>query len=115
VLSVPLHSRLKQQFDRQRVLPPLQDAGHLQQERGARSAVVGADEPELPKYLRVVVAGNDDPVPRRLRRSGDRRDEVHHPNRSNRRRLFVPRLLGDGDAGGKELILDVLARRGDGV
>jgi len=46
-------------------------------------------------------------------KAGNRRDQVDHM-RLAERRLVVPRLFGDGDAGSRELILDVLARLFEG-
>ena len=43
----------------------------------------------------------------------DRGDEVHHVNPVDRG-LFVPGLLGDGHAGGGQLILEVLPGLFDG-
>ena len=95
VVALPLDDRFlaveKQQLDRQRIASRLQHARDLEQERRARSAVVGADEPELAKPLGVVVAGDDEPI---LARAGNRRDQVHHVDAAGGR-LIVPRLLGD--------------------
>ena len=50
----------EEQLDRELVLPRLEHAPQLEQRRGGRGAVVGADESELAKQLGVVVAGEDD-------------------------------------------------------
>jgi hypothetical protein len=50
----------EEQLDRQWILPAFQRAGQLEQERRARAAVARADERELLKQFRVVVAADDD-------------------------------------------------------
>ena len=86
----------------------LQHARQFEQKRRARPAVVRADEPELPKQLRVVVPRDRDPI---LARAWDGRDEIHH---RDLRRCGVCRSKAccvDGDADRLELLDDVLARR----
>ena len=91
----------KEQLDGQRVFPRLQHARQLEQKRGARPPVAGADEAELAVQFGVVVAGEDDPL---LPRPGNRGDQVDHPDLVERR-LLVPRLLGGGQPGGSSCSL----------
>ena len=50
------------ELERERVLPVLERTSELDQHSGARTRVVGADEPEMPVQLRVVVATDHDPL-----------------------------------------------------
>src|SRR5436190_12216476 len=66
VVSLPLDDGFlaveEEKLDRQRVAAILERAGELEEERGARSAVAGADEPELAKQLGIVVPGEDQAI-----------------------------------------------------
>ena len=93
------------QLDGERLAAVLERAGELEQHRGARAAVVRADEPELAEQLGVVVPADDDPVRARARQ---RQDHVGHVHGAERRRRDE-RLLGRGDAERFRLVEDVAA------
>ena len=100
----------EQQLDGQRVLARLEHARELEEERGARCAIARADEPELPKQLRIVVPGKNDAI---LAGAGNGGHEIHHPDLVDRG-LVVPGLVHGREAEGAELVFDVLARLLDG-
>ena len=69
--GAPLDDRFlaveEQQLDGERPRPILEHARQLEQRRGARAAVAGADEAELAEQLGVEVAGEDDALGPRAR------------------------------------------------
>ena len=71
VAALPFADRFlsveEEQLDVHRQGAGLEGARQLDEQRGARSAVVRADERELLEQLRVVVARDDDPLNRDLR------------------------------------------------
>ena len=97
------------QLDRERIRARLQHAREFDEERGARPAVVRADEAHLAKQLRVVVSRDGDAL---FPRARDGRDEVDHRNLADGR-LRHERLLGHRNAERFELRDDVLARLRD--
>ena len=80
----------EEQLDGEGARPILEHAAELEQRRGARGAVAGADEAELAEQLGVEVAGDDDAL---RPRPGQRRDDVGHLDRADRR-ARLERLLG---------------------
>jgi hypothetical protein len=78
-------------------------ARQLDQERGARSAVVGAHERELAKPFGVVVAADQDHI---LAAAGHGGDHIGHREPAVRRR-GVERLHASPDAGSAQLVDDV--------
>src|SRR5690606_41120555 len=87
-------------------IPCGEHARQLDQERGARTAVVGADERGVAHQLRVVVAGEEDALLATARQP-DR--EVDHLDAADRRD-GGERLLLDRQAGACELAGEVGAR-----
>ena len=108
VRSLPLANGFlaveKQQLDRERISACLQHARHLDEERGARAAIVRANEAELAVPLRVEVARNDDAV---LAGAWDGRAEIDHVDWAGRRGV-VPGLFDNRNVQLRELGFDVL-------
>ena len=95
----------EEQLDRQRIRAGAEHASQFEQERRARSPVVGANEPDLAEKLRIVVAGNDEPLRARALNGGR---QVDHAQRPERRR-GVEGLLDGANTECGELIGDVPA------